>query len=44
MNFVRQLCHYIDGILYLGYLWPLWDYKRQTFSDKIMTTLVIKER
>jgi uncharacterized RDD family membrane protein YckC len=44
MNFVRNLCHWVDGILYIGYLWPLWDYKRQTFADKIMTTLVIKER
>ncbi|MGB8383291.1 MAG: RDD family protein [Dermatophilaceae bacterium] len=44
MNFVRYLCHYIDGILYLGYLWPLWDPKRQTFADKIMTTVVVKER
>ncbi|MGV1007110.1 MAG: RDD family protein [Dermatophilaceae bacterium] len=44
MNLVRNLCHFIDQILYLGYLWPLWDSKRQTFADKIMTTLVIKER
>ena len=27
---------------YLGYLWPLWDAKRQTFADKIMSTYVIK--
>jgi uncharacterized RDD family membrane protein YckC len=44
MNFVRQLCHYLDSIAYIGYLWPLWDDKRQTFADKIMTTVVIKER
>jgi uncharacterized RDD family membrane protein YckC len=40
MCFVRELCHYVDGILYLGYLWPIWDPKRQTFSDKIVGTVV----
>ena len=27
---------------YIGYLWPLWDEKKQTFSDKIMHTVVVK--
>ncbi|NTW42088.1 MAG: RDD family protein, partial [Cellulomonadaceae bacterium] len=40
--FLRDICHVVDGILYLGYLWPLWDAKKQTFSDKIMGTLVIE--
>lgn len=39
--FLRDLVHVVDGIFYLGYLWPLWDEKRQTFSDKIMTTIVV---
>ncbi|MDQ1539752.1 MAG: hypothetical protein QOH29_478, partial [Actinomycetota bacterium] len=26
---------------YLGYLWPLWDSKRQTFADKILKTVVV---
>ena len=42
--FVRALCHVLDSILYIGYLWPLWDDLRQTFADKIMGTLVMAER
>ena len=43
MSFVRQICHFLDGLAcYVGYLWPLWDQKRQTFADKIMSTLVIR--
>ena len=41
MAFVRHLCHILDSFCYLGYLWPLWDPKKQTFADKIMGTLVI---
>ena len=41
--FVRQLCHILDAFCYIGYLWPLWDPKRQTFADKIMSTVVINE-
>jgi uncharacterized RDD family membrane protein YckC len=41
MSFVRQLCHILDGICYIGYLWPLWDRKRQTFADKIVSTVVL---
>ena len=29
--------------LYLGYLWPLWDAKKQTFHDKICGTLVVHD-
>ena len=43
-TFVRQLAHMVDGIAYVGYLWPLWDPMRQTFADKIMKTVVVKER
>ncbi|HUR15188.1 MAG TPA: RDD family protein [Mycobacteriales bacterium] len=39
----RMFVHIIDGLpCYLGYLWPLWDAKKQTFADKILNTLVIK--
>jgi uncharacterized RDD family membrane protein YckC len=38
--FVREVVHIVDEILYLGYLWPLWDAKRQTFADKILGTVV----
>ena len=41
--FLRDLVHYLDGIAYVGYLWPLWDEKRQTFSDKLMQTIVIDQ-
>jgi len=38
---VRDIAHILDGICFIGYLWPNWDAKRQTFADKIMTTIVI---
>ncbi len=40
--FLRDLCHVIDGLIcYIGYLFPLWDAKRQTLADKMMRTVVI---
>ncbi|WUN50496.1 RDD family protein [Streptomyces sp. NBC_00306] len=27
---------------YLGWLWPLWDAKKQTFADKVCNTVVVK--
>ena len=39
--FIRDLVHILDGFAYVGYLWPLWDEKRQTFADKIMRTIVV---
>ncbi|MFF9374197.1 RDD family protein [Streptomyces griseoluteus] len=45
MAFVRQLAHVIDGLpCYLGYLWPAWDSKRQTFADKICGSIVIRTK
>ncbi len=42
LSIVRQLAHIIDGIIcYIGYLFPLWDAKRQTLADKIMTTVCL---
>jgi uncharacterized RDD family membrane protein YckC len=42
ISIVRQLAHAIDGaICYVGYLFPLWDAKRQTIADKIMTTICV---
>lgn len=41
--FLREIAHIADAPFYLGYLWPLWDDKRQTFSDKIMTTVVVRD-
>ena len=43
MTFVRMIAHVLDSIpCYIGYLWPLWDAKKQTFADKIMTSIVVK--
>lgn len=42
MAFVRDLAHTLDAFFYLGYLWPLWDDKRQTFADKILSTVVVE--
>jgi uncharacterized RDD family membrane protein YckC len=45
MAFVRDLLHILDALLcYLGFLWPIWDARRQClFSDKIMNTVVLSE-
>ncbi|HEX5566369.1 MAG TPA: RDD family protein [Streptomyces sp.] len=43
LSFGRRLLHVVDGLAcYLGYLWPLWDEKKQTFADKIVSTVVVK--
>jgi uncharacterized RDD family membrane protein YckC len=39
--FLRDVCHILDGFFFIGYLFPLWDEKKQTFADKIMTTIVV---
>jgi uncharacterized RDD family membrane protein YckC len=42
MAFVRDICHILDSLAcYVGWLFPLWDAKRQTFADKILNTIVI---
>ena len=44
MAFVRDICHIVDAIIcYVGFLFPLWDAKRQTIADKIVRTVVIPE-
>ncbi|MFG2226838.1 RDD family protein [Streptomyces sp. NPDC048644] len=43
MAFVRRLAHFLDSIAcYIGYLWPLWDDKGQTFADKAVGSVVVK--
>jgi uncharacterized RDD family membrane protein YckC len=43
MAFVRRLAHFLDSFAcYLGWLWPLWDAKKQTFADKVCSSVVIK--
>jgi uncharacterized RDD family membrane protein YckC len=39
----RDLVHILDALTVVGYLWPLWDDKRQTFADKIMRTIVVND-
>lgn len=40
---LRWLAHIVDVItLGIGFLWPLWDAKKQTFADKIVGTVVIR--
>ena len=40
---IRDLVHILDALTLVGYLWPLWDDKRQTFADQVMKTVVIEE-
>ncbi|MGP4022853.1 RDD family protein [Actinomadura sp. 3N407] len=43
MAFVRKIAHVLDGaVCYLGFLWPLWDDRKQTFADKVCNTLVVR--
>jgi uncharacterized RDD family membrane protein YckC len=43
LSFGRYILHILDAIpCGLGYLWPLWDAKRQTFADKIVSSVVVK--
>lgn len=42
MSIVRQLAHVVDALIcYIGYLFPLWDAKRQTIADKIVSTVCL---
>ena len=41
--FVREIVHVVDGSLYIGYLWPLWDRRKQTLADKLVGTVVAKD-
>ncbi|MFC4032869.1 RDD family protein [Streptomyces polygonati] len=45
LAFGRRLLHILDNLAcYIGWLWPLWDPKRQTFADKVLHTVVIKDQ
>ena len=44
MALVRHLAHIIDSVIcYIGWLFPLWDAKRQTLADKIVKTVVVED-
>jgi uncharacterized RDD family membrane protein YckC len=41
LAFARQFVHLVDSVACsLGYLWPLWDSQKRTFTDMIMSTRV----
>ena len=43
MAFARDICHIVDAIIcYVGFLFPLWDAKKQTIADKIVKSVVVK--
>lgn len=43
MTFLRQIVHILDSLpCYIGWLWPIWDARRQTFADKIINTVVVR--
>lgn len=45
MAFVRKIAHFLDSVAcYIGWLWPLWDAKKQTFADKVCSSVVVKTR
>nr|CAA46515.1 proline-rich antigen [Mycobacterium leprae] len=42
MSVVRHVAHFVDAVICcIGFLFPLWDSKRQTLADKIMTTVCL---
>jgi RDD family len=47
MAFARDLLHILDALpcfpFWIGFLFPIWDARRQTFADKIISTVVTAE-
>jgi uncharacterized RDD family membrane protein YckC len=41
--FIRDLVHILDALTLVGYLWPLWHDRKQTFADQVMRTVVVNE-
>jgi hypothetical protein len=41
-SMLRQAVHLVDAIIcFVGFLFPLWDAKRQTLADKLMNTVCV---
>jgi uncharacterized RDD family membrane protein YckC len=41
-SFLRQIAHGVDAVIcYIGFLFPLWDAKRQTIADKLLKTVCV---
>ena len=42
IGIARAFAHIVDGLIcYIGWLFPLWDGKKQTLADKIVKTVVV---
>ncbi|HUX70121.1 MAG TPA: RDD family protein [Cellulomonadaceae bacterium] len=41
---LRWLAHLVDGLLFIGYLRPLWNARRRTFADSIVGSVVLATR
>jgi uncharacterized RDD family membrane protein YckC len=42
LAFLRDLGHLVDTLAcLLGWFWPIWDRRRQTFADKLAATAVV---
>jgi uncharacterized RDD family membrane protein YckC len=42
MSTLRAIAHLVDAVIFcVGYLFPLWDAKRQTLADKMMATVCL---
>lgn len=42
LSLLRSIAHAVDAaIFYVGYLFPLWDAKRQTLADKMLATVCL---
>jgi uncharacterized RDD family membrane protein YckC len=43
-GFIRWIARLVSSLLcYLGYLWMLWDREKQTWHDKLASTVVVPE-
>ena len=42
LSVARYFVHLLDSYSIVGYLWPIWDDKKQTFADKILKTVVVR--
>ena len=41
---IRWLVHLVDGLLFIGYLRPLWNARRKTFADSAVGSIVLVTR
>jgi uncharacterized RDD family membrane protein YckC len=43
LGILREIAHLLDTFsILIGWFWPLWDKKRQTFADKIVGSVVVR--